>query len=42
MAKDDNLGYDIEDDFDENLDKDFWPPSYEGTCDSEKNLVEVP
>lgn len=46
MAKDDNLGYDIEEDFendfDENPNKDFCPPLNEGTSDNEKDFMEAP
>jgi hypothetical protein len=46
MAKDDNLGYDIEedfeDDFDENPNEDFCPPLDEETSDIEKDPMEAP
>jgi hypothetical protein len=46
MAKFDNLGYNIEEDFkndfDENLDEDFCSPLDEGTNDSEKDPIEAP
>jgi len=46
MAKDDNLGYDIEEDFendfDENPNEDFCPLLNEGTNDNEKDFMETP